>query len=524
MDTPEPPPDRSRSNPPEHLSALPSGYRLHDYEIVSVLGVGGFGITYLATDTQLGMQVAVKEYLPNTLAVRTETSTVLPKSTTDENDYRWGLDRFMKEAQTLARFRHLNIVRVLRFFEANGTGYTVMEYERGQSLAAYLRAHPTAMRESELLKLILPLLDGLERVHEAGFLHRDIKPANIYLREDGAPVLIDFGSARQAMGSQTQSLTSVFTPGYAPFEQYFSDGKQGPWTDIYALGAVLYRLVTGKSPPDAAKRIKQDTLEPASILCRGRYSAGFLHAIDQALLMDEQARPQSIDAWLGLLASTGVSQTAVPSKTVDATTVVVPASSTAAAAVRSPSPVRHARRAKNKHSVLKRVVLILLVLLVVGGVAKHLKQRRLQAKAPAAAAARPHPEPRALSAPERPVAAPTSSVPALSERDTLRDRQQAKEGIVPDAGTGADMPSEREPSSAGRPRSGAERVFDARFAQADTDGDGYLSRAEASKAFPRLARAFGRVDRDRDGRLSEQEIQRAIAYQLQHRFRPRERR
>jgi len=421
----------------------------------------------------------------------------------------------MKEAQTLARFRHPNIVRVLRFFEANGTGYTVMVYERGQSLAEYLRAQRAPLREDELLDLILPLLDGLKRVHEAGFLHRDIKPANIYLREDRTPVLIDFGSARQAMGSQTRSLTSVFTPGYAPFEQYFSDGNQGPWTDIYALGGVLYRLVTGKSPPDAAKRIKEDTLAPASIVCKGRYSAGFLYAIDQALIMDEQARPRSIDAWLGQLASTGVPEAAVPTQIADAPT--------AAASARSPSPLRRSRPPKKRRGILKRLALISLAVLVVGGVAKHLKQRRVQARG-AAAAAQAHPQPMAPAAPSPAIAAPADTVPEPPAREAATERREENNTSAPASAAAAGVPSVRKLSSADRPRSGPERVLDARFTQADTDGDGYLSRSEASSAFPRLARAFGRVDHDHDGRLSEQEIQRAIAFQLQHRRAPRQRR
>lgn len=283
---------------PVPLHALPAGYGLHEYSIDSVLGIGGFGITYLARDTHLDMRVAIKEYLPSSLSVRSADSIVHPKSDADAATYRWGLDRFLKEAQTLARFRHPNIVRVIRYFEANGTAYMVMDYEDGQSLAAYLRGHPKAATEAFLRKLLTPLLDGLKQVHLQGFMHRDIKPTNVFVRVDGSPVLLDFGSARLSVTSrQAQNLTAVYTAGYAPFEQYFSDGKQGPWTDIYSLGAILYWCVTGDRPVDAARRVKSDTLIPAVRAAEGDYSERFLAAIDQALILDEERRPQSIETW-----------------------------------------------------------------------------------------------------------------------------------------------------------------------------------------------------------------------------------
>lgn len=285
----------------DHRQALLAGYALQEYVIDSVLGVGGFGITYLARDTHLNMQVAVKEYLPNSLAVRVNDHSVHPKSAGDEATYRWGLDRFLKEAQTLARFRHPHIVRVLRFFQGNGSAYMVMEYEEGQSLATILKTQPEPMSEQFLLQLLLPMLDGLKRVHQEGFLHRDIKPSNILVRPDGSPVLIDFGSARLAVSDMTQQLTSIFTPGFAPFEQYFSDGKQGPWTDIYALGAIVYLCITGVRPVDAASRVKKDTLVPASVACQGAFSPGFLCSVDAALKLGEEERPQDIEAWERML-------------------------------------------------------------------------------------------------------------------------------------------------------------------------------------------------------------------------------
>jgi hypothetical protein len=292
--------------------ALPIGYQLHWFQIESILGVGGFGITYLARDGNLKRSVAIKEYLPSDLSVRKDDSTVEPVSENESETFGWGLDRFLSEARTLARFQHPNIVGVHSVFEANNTAYMVMEYEQGRSFGAVLR-EPDSCREEKLRDLLMPLLDGLEQVHEAGFVHRDIKPNNLFVRDDGSPVVLDFGSARQALGVETRTLTSLVSPGYAPFEQYNAsrDGdKQGPWTDIYALGATLYRAVTGKGPVDALTRAgailkgHKDVLIPATMAGAGRYSERFLEAIDRALTFQPEARPQSIAEWRVMFADT----------------------------------------------------------------------------------------------------------------------------------------------------------------------------------------------------------------------------
>ena len=241
--------------------------------------------------------VAIKEFLPGGIVMRDpDRVTVHPVGPTEQRDFEWGLQSFRKEAATLVTFRHPNIVAVYRYFEANGTAYMVMAYEAGESLGAVLARHPW-LEEGEIREILVPLLDGLARVHEAGFLHRDIKPDNIYIRADGSPVLLDFGAARQALGEKSRSMTSIFTAGYAPFEQYSSRGNQGSWTDIYAMGAVLYRCVTGDKPPEAPDRIRDDPCRPAAQAAAGRYSPGFLAAIDHALKVDERERPQTIAVW-----------------------------------------------------------------------------------------------------------------------------------------------------------------------------------------------------------------------------------
>jgi TPR repeat protein len=293
----------------EHRSALTPGYRLHEYQIESVLGHGGFGITYLATDNNLHKKVAIKEFLPNDVAVRVDGSTVEAKSSSDMDTFQWGLERFTQEAQTLARFRHPNVIQISRYFEANGTAYFVMDYEDGKSLKDILQAAGT-LPQSEIEELLYPLLHALDAVHHAGVLHRDIKPGNIYVRADGSPVLLDFGAARQALGEKSQSLTSIFTAGYAPYEQYYTGGHQGVWTDIYALAAVLYRCATGKPPPEAPARILEDTMEPARVAAKGRYDDDFLAAIDAGLAVRAEDRPADIASWRALFE--GVTERGAP--------------------------------------------------------------------------------------------------------------------------------------------------------------------------------------------------------------------
>jgi serine/threonine protein kinase len=294
------------SAPSVFRNALPLQTMLHEYRIEQVLGAGGFGITYRARDANLDKDVAIKEYLPGELAMRMPDGNVVAQATGHEAGYRWGLERFLQEARTLAKFSHPHIVRVLRYFEANATAYMVMDYEKGDPLKVVLQ-HDPQPAEAKLKALAAPLLDGLAAVHAAGFLHRDIKPDNIFVRADGRPVLIDFGAARQALGGETRSLTAILTPGYAPLEQYSGEGKQGPWTDLYAMGGVLYRAVADKNPPDAVTRIRGEPpgtgVAAGLAAVRGKYSESFLRAIEWALTLDEKQRPQDVAQWKTALLS-----------------------------------------------------------------------------------------------------------------------------------------------------------------------------------------------------------------------------
>ena len=275
------------------MNALPAGYALHEYRIEKVLGVGGFGLTYLALDSNLNLRVALKEFLPSDIAQRGADHSIAPRSADTVESFGWGKQRFMDESRTVASFRHPNIVRVMRFFEANGTAYMVMEFVEGAALNEWIKPR-RPLAEAQAAAIVAPLLDGLEVVHRAGYLHRDIKPGNIYVREDGTPVLLDFGSARQ----KATELTAVVSPGFAPFEQYHSQGKQGPWSDLYALGGVLYWMVTGSMPQEAPARIRADTMAPAvQVGDRARFRPEFLTAIDWALSPFEDQRPQSVAEW-----------------------------------------------------------------------------------------------------------------------------------------------------------------------------------------------------------------------------------
>src|SRR5215831_5501822 len=281
----------------DNVQALPLGTRLGDYRLDAVIGHGGFGITYRAFDTQLAKFVAIKEYLPVEFAVRHVDGQVVPRGARFADDFAWGRERFLDEARALARFRHPHIVPVLRYFEANGTAYTVMEFEDGKNLAEIFRSTGKRLPPDDVHRLASGLLSGLGAVHAQGFLHRDIKPSNIIIRRDTVPVLIDFGAARLAIGERTHTLTGVLTPQYAPIEQYSLESKQGPWSDIYSAAAVLHHAIIGKPPPDAAARVGVDPYLPLADTERDRFPGPFLAAIDRALAFAPAQRPQTVEQW-----------------------------------------------------------------------------------------------------------------------------------------------------------------------------------------------------------------------------------
>jgi serine/threonine protein kinase len=286
-----------------NLLALPDGTELvGDFRIKRVLGAGGFGITYLAEEVALARLVTIKEYFPADYAARSSDIEASPRSRECASDYKWGLDRFIEEAQTLARFGHPNIVRVYRYFRANNTGYMVLQFEEGGSFKSWLKGLKRAPRQAELDAILGPLLDALEMVHKGDFLHRDIAPDNIIIRQDKSPVLIDFGSARGEIASHSKTVSALVKPGYSPYEQYATtSSKQGPWTDIYALGATLYHAIAGKRPPDSPSRMVNDDCISAREAALSSYRPGFLAAVDKALNLEVTERPQSVAEWRAML-------------------------------------------------------------------------------------------------------------------------------------------------------------------------------------------------------------------------------
>ncbi|HOY69497.1 MAG TPA: serine/threonine-protein kinase [Methylotenera sp.] len=279
------------SSSPKNL-ALPAGYQLQDYKINSVLSSGGFSFVYLATDKNK-QTVAIKEYLPTSIAVRSDGATVMPNDD-DIALFRHGLKCFFDEGLALAKIDHPNIVRVINFFRANETVYMVMQYEHGKSLQDYILGQSGAVSEGFIKRVFSQLANGLREVHAQKLLHLDIKPANIYIRTDGSPVLLDFGSARQALTENTSKTSPSYTPGFAPPEQYFDRSQLGPWSDIYSIGATMYSCLSRTSPAAANLRVKNDLLVPAVTLGKDKYSQALLEIIDQCLHLDYLERPQSV--------------------------------------------------------------------------------------------------------------------------------------------------------------------------------------------------------------------------------------
>jgi serine/threonine protein kinase len=294
--TPEPATKAAVDNGP----ALPVGTFLGEFELTSMLGVGGFGIVYLAWDHSLERRVALKEYMPSSLAMRGNATEVLVKSERHRETFDAGMKSFINEARLLAQFDHPSLVKVYRFWEANETAYMVMPFYEGVTLKDRLKEMDGPPDEAWLMGLLAPLTEALQVIHNENCFHRDIAPDNvILLAGSGKPLLLDFGAARRVIGDMTQALTVILKPGYAPVEQYAEAPgmHQGAWTDIYALAASVYFAILGKTPPPSVSRLIKDDYVPLAQSCAGRFSPGFLSAIDQALEVRPEQRTQSIEAF-----------------------------------------------------------------------------------------------------------------------------------------------------------------------------------------------------------------------------------
>lgn len=292
----------------DYPAILPLGTQVHEYVIEDVLGTGSFGITYKAIDTHLGIPVVIKEYIPESFARRTGNNCVSAKSDDMVEIFSWGRERFLEEAKILAKFHHPNIVRVNRYFMANDTAYFVMDFEEGETLQSILSQKDNPLSETRIVNIFTQILNGLGVVHQQKYLHRDIKPGNIYIRKDNTALLIDFGAARLEMPGDGSTTVQV-TPGYAPAELYVPDGKKGPWTDIYSIGATLYRCLTKEAPPVSIERLKKLEdfgVDPCPELAKDKPQLGsrvLLDSVDWMMSLAAEARPQTVqdvlDVWAG---------------------------------------------------------------------------------------------------------------------------------------------------------------------------------------------------------------------------------
>jgi serine/threonine protein kinase len=291
-----------------HPAILPPGTQIQEYVIKEVLGTGSFGITYRATDTHLGNSVVIKEYIPESFAVRARDNCVSAKSDDTTEIFAWGRERFLEEAKVLAKFHHPNIVRVNRYFMANDTAYFVMDFHDGETLQSILSRTDKPLSESMIINIFTQILNGLSVVHQQKYLHRDIKPGNIYIRKDNTAILIDFGAARLEMPGDG-STTVMVTAGYAPVELYTPDGRKGAWTDIYSIGASIFRCLTREAPPVSIERLKKLEdfgVDPCPVLLKDMPQLGskvLLDSVDWMMSIAAEERPQSVqdilDIWAG---------------------------------------------------------------------------------------------------------------------------------------------------------------------------------------------------------------------------------
>jgi len=280
--------------------SLPNDIRLDDYVILKTLSRGGFSYVYIAKDVNSGERVVLKEYIPTKFSKRDSNLGVVARNEKSAEHFNHGRSLFLQEATSLAKLKHPNIVKVSNFFSANGTVYMVMQFEEGHNLYSYIKKHKGFLSEQFLLTVFPQLLDGLEAIHQAGFLHLDIKPGNVHLRPGGSPILLDFGAVHPIMKTRSKAPAQVVSPGFSPIEQY-NRGYVGPWSDIYAVGATMRNCIDHRPPPAANLRDDEDTMKPASLVFQKHYSPELLKAIDWSMEIDPLLRPQSVAELLDVL-------------------------------------------------------------------------------------------------------------------------------------------------------------------------------------------------------------------------------
>jgi serine/threonine protein kinase len=279
---------------------MPEGTEIDCYVIMKVVASGGFSLIYLAEDEDTQDEVIIKEFLPKKLARRASNGKVTPLEDKQVDNFNRSLRLFYQEAKVLASLRHPNIVQVRGFFLANNTGYLVMDHERGKNLASYIKKRSGSLSTRFLMTVFPPILDALSLIHSRNLLHLDIKPSNIHLRTGGNPLLLDFGAVHEVRNEGTRT-GRVVTTGFSPVEQYYQSGNVGPWSDVYAIGASMRACLDGKAPPSAIERHAKEKLKPAARIYRRRYPSAMLEAIDWAMEIDYEKRPQNASELLKAL-------------------------------------------------------------------------------------------------------------------------------------------------------------------------------------------------------------------------------
>ena len=403
------------ADPQERPHPLAAGHRLDEFELLEVIGEGGFGIVYRAYDHSLQREVAIKEYMPSMLARRVGDDSVHVRSDRLTATFQAGLRSFINEARTLAQFSHPALVRVHRFWEANSTAYMAIQLYRGRTLRRLAEEEPSKISEAWLLGMLGPLLGALETLHRSQCFHRDIAPDNIFIQQDDMPVLLDFGAARKSIADLVDEVAVMVKSGYSPIEQYADDNTllQGAWTDLYALGAVLYRAVTGHPPPSAVVRSVQDAHVPLSSLGRADLSPGFCAAVDHTLAVHSKDRTQTVAAFAAELGLAKLGDTYVSG--LPAPTVIVPPPSKAAPAVVAPPQQAPAVAAPAKPAVAPQAAASAGVMQAKAAVPEPVEAKS-EPEAEVVATAKPAPAPSSKAAEPREAAAPARAPSAVARQ------------------------------------------------------------------------------------------------------------
>ena len=418
-------------------NTLPIGTRIGEFEITGLVGVGGFGIVYQAMDHSLQREVALKEYMPTSLAQRAPDGSVSILSETQREAFEAGRSSFVNEARLLAQFDHPSLVKVYRFWQAGGTAYMVMPLYIGKTLRQILAERPE-LDEAWIRKFLAPVMDALEVIHRENCFHRDISPDNIMLLEDDRPVLLDFGAARRVIGDMTQALTVFVKHSYAPVEQYaeMPGMQQGAWTDIYTLAALVYLMITRKLPPPSVSRIVADSYEPLTTLAASAYGEPLLAGLDICLRVRPEQRPQSIAEMRTLLGIRGGRRRSTRTAPAQATASAGPRLVATSAGERSPAEAASAPFWRRKAGLSVGVALG--AVLALGGLAYSLGRHSaaLAQATPVAVVSSPSPaaEPKpareavrqtAASVPVTAESALPAAKPAKTSRPTEGKRREA---------------------------------------------------------------------------------------------------